>query len=99
MRMEWLRASDNFPACWACFLIYETELRSSPSPDRSSASISRCHLMKHARCGLICGECGWHHASEQEVTQHQMQFQERGVSAVCPQSQWSFDPWSARDQT
>jgi hypothetical protein len=54
MRMEWLRASDNFPACWACFLIYETELRSSPSPDRSSASISRCHLMKHARCGLIC---------------------------------------------
>jgi two-component system, cell cycle response regulator DivK len=23
MRMEWLRASDNFPACWACFLIYD----------------------------------------------------------------------------
>ena len=23
MRMEWLRASDNFPACWACFLVYD----------------------------------------------------------------------------
>jgi hypothetical protein len=22
MRMEWLRADDSTPACWACFLVY-----------------------------------------------------------------------------
>jgi hypothetical protein len=22
MRMEWLRAGDGTPACWACFLVY-----------------------------------------------------------------------------
>jgi hypothetical protein len=55
MRMEWLRASDNFPALLGLLPhLTTTELRSSPSPDRSSASISRCHLMKHARCGPIC---------------------------------------------
>jgi hypothetical protein len=55
MRMEWLRASDNFPACWACFLVYDDKVDvCSPSPDQSSALITRCHPTKHARCGLIC---------------------------------------------
>src|SRR5262249_5382737 len=31
-----------------------TELTCSPSLDQSSALITRCHPMKHARCGLIC---------------------------------------------
>src|SRR6266480_6861238 len=31
-----------------------TELTCSPSPDQSSALITRCHPMKQARCGLIC---------------------------------------------
>jgi len=53
MRMEWLRASDSFPACWACFLVYD-ELTCSPLPDRGNASTAQCHPLKHARCGLIC---------------------------------------------
>src|SRR5262245_41053982 len=31
-----------------------TELTCSPSLDQSSALITRCHPMKHARCGPIC---------------------------------------------
>src|SRR5262249_44129693 len=31
-----------------------TKLTCSPSPDQSSALITRCHPTKHARCGLIC---------------------------------------------
>jgi hypothetical protein len=48
-----------------------TGLRSSPSPDRGSASISRLSPAEaHALWADLC-ECGWHRASEQQVTQHQ----------------------------
>jgi hypothetical protein len=26
MRMEWLRAGDSSPACWACFIVFDGHL-------------------------------------------------------------------------
>ena len=51
MRMEWLRASDSFPACWACFLVYDDRV------DVLAITGSRQRIdrsMSPARCGLIC---------------------------------------------
>jgi hypothetical protein len=72
MRMEWLRASDNFSACWACFLVYDDRvdvLAITGSRQRIDHSMSPAEA--RALWADLC-ECGWHHASEQEVTQHQM---------------------------
>src|SRR5262249_21254527 len=56
MRMEWLRASDSFPACWACFLIYEDRVEvlaitgskqridQSMSPDEARALWAKVRL-------------------------------------------------------
>ncbi len=72
MRMEWLRASDNFPACWACFLIYDDRvdvLAITGSKQRID------HSMSPDEAGALWADlcqCGWHHASEEEITRHQM---------------------------
>ena len=50
MRMEWLRASDNFPACWACFLVYDDRV----DVLAITGSRQRIDPMKHAYYGLIC---------------------------------------------
>jgi hypothetical protein len=70
--MEWLRASENFPACWACFLIYDDRvevLAITGSRQRIDHSMSPAEA--RALWADLC-ECGWHHASEQEVTQQQI---------------------------
>ena len=65
MRMEWLRASDNFPACWTCFLIYDDRVEVLAITG-SSQRIDQSMLPDeaHALGAHLC-ECGWHHASEQ----------------------------------
>ena len=72
MRMEWLRASDNFPACWACFLVYDDRvdvLAITGSKQRIDHSMSPDEA--GALWADLC-ECGWHRASEEEITRHQM---------------------------
>src|SRR5262249_14302228 len=72
MRMEWLRASDNFPACWACFLVYDDRvdvLAITGSKQRIDHSMSPDEA-RALRVDLC--QCGWHHASEEEIIWHQM---------------------------
>jgi hypothetical protein len=72
MRMEWLRASDNFPACWACFLVYDDRvdvLAITGSKQRIDRSMSPAEA--RTLWADLC-ECGWHRASEEEINQHQM---------------------------
>ena len=72
MRMEWLRASDNFPACWACFLVYDDRvdvLAITGSKQRIDHSMSPDEA--RALWVDLC-QCGWHHASEGEIIRHQM---------------------------
>ena len=67
MRMEWLRASDNFPACWACFLVYDDRvdvLAITGSKQRIDHSMSPDEA--RALWADLC-QCGWHRASEDEV--------------------------------
>jgi hypothetical protein len=72
MRMEWLRASDNFPACWACFLGYDDRvevLAITGSNQRIDQSMSPDEA--RALWSDLC-QSGWHRASEEEITQYQM---------------------------
>ena len=72
MRMEWLRASDDFPACWACFLVYDDRvdvLAITGSEQRIDQSMSPDAA--RALWADLC-ECGWHRASEEEINRHQM---------------------------
>jgi hypothetical protein len=67
MRMEWLRASDNFPACWACFVVYDDRvdvLAITGSKQRIDHTISSDEARK--LWADLC-ECGWHRASEEEI--------------------------------
>jgi hypothetical protein len=52
--MEWLRAGENFPACWACFVVYDDRvdvLAITGSKQRIDHSMSP----DEARTGLVCG--------------------------------------------
>ena len=72
MRMEWLKASDNFPACWACFLVFDDRvdvLAITGSKQRIDHSMSPDEA--RALWVDLC-QCGWHHASEGEIIRHQM---------------------------
>ena len=72
MRMEWLRASDDFPACWACFLVYDDRvdvLAITGSEQRIDQSMSSDAA--RALWADLC-ECGGHRASEEEITRYQM---------------------------
>jgi hypothetical protein len=72
MRMEWLRARDNFPACWACFLVYDDRvevLAITGSKQRIDQSMSPDEA--RALWADLC-QCGWHRASEEEIFRHQM---------------------------
>src|SRR5262249_8455813 len=81
MRMEWLRASDNFPACWACFLVYDDRvdvLAITGSKQRIDRSMSPAEA--RTLWADLC-ECGWHCASEEEIvipgsTEHEAWFRE-----------------------
>jgi hypothetical protein len=72
MRMEWLRASDNFPACWACFVVYDDRvdvLAITGSKQRID------HLMSPDEARTLWADlcqCGWHRASEEEIIRYQM---------------------------
>jgi hypothetical protein len=68
----WLRGSGNFPACWACFLVYDDRvdvLAITGSKQRIDHSMSPDEA--RALWADLC-QCGWHRASEEEITQHQM---------------------------
>ena len=72
MRMEWLRASDNFPACWACFLVFDDRvdvLAITGSKQRIDHSMSPDEA--RVLWADLC-QCGWHRASEEEIIRHQM---------------------------
>ena len=67
MRMEWLRARDNFPACWACFLVFDDRvdvLAITGSKQRIDHSMSpdEARILWADLC-----QCGWHRASEEEI--------------------------------
>ena len=55
MRMEWLRAGDSSPACWACFIVFDGHVDVLAVIGPRNALIVPCHPMRHAHCGLICG--------------------------------------------
>jgi hypothetical protein len=66
MKMEWMRAGDNAPACWACFLIYDDNhvdvLAVIGSNERVDRSIARDAARKL-----------W---SDDELREHQMSHRE-----------------------
>ncbi len=72
MRMEWLRAGDNSPACWACFIVFDghVDVLAVIGPkeriDRSMSPDAARALWADLR------QRGWYRASEAEINHHQM---------------------------
>jgi hypothetical protein len=77
MKMEWMRAGDNAPACWACFLIYDDNhvdvLAVIGSNERVDRSIARDAARK--LWNELC-ERGWYRVSDDELREHQMSHRE-----------------------
>ncbi len=72
--LSWLRASDNFPACWVCFVVYDDRvdvLAITGSKQRIDHSMSPDAA--RTLWADLC-QCGWHRASEEEIIRHQMSY-------------------------
>jgi hypothetical protein len=81
MRMEWLRAGDSSPACWACFIVFDGHVDSSLSSDRRNALIVPCHAMRPRALWADLRQRGWYRASEVEINHHQMSHRRlRGIA-------------------
>jgi hypothetical protein len=64
--MEWLKASDNFPACWACIVVYDDRvdgLAITGPKQRIDHSMSPDEA--RTLWADLC-QCGWHRASEED---------------------------------
>ena len=72
MRLEWMRAGDSTPACWAAFLIFDdhVEVLAVIGPheriDRSMTPDDAREVWSDLRAR------GWHRASDAEIDRHQM---------------------------
>jgi hypothetical protein len=76
MRMEWMRAGDAIPACWACFLVFEAhvDVLAVVGPNER---IDRSMTMQEARAlWAELQQRGWHRATEAELNHHQMTHRE-----------------------
>jgi len=81
MRMEWLRAGDSSPACWACFIVFDghVDVLAVIGPkeriDRSMSPDAARALWADLR------QRGWYRASEVEINHHQMSHRRlRGIA-------------------
>jgi hypothetical protein len=72
MKMEWMRAGDDTPACWACFLIFDDRVEvlavigSNERIDRSMTADAARQVWNDLK------QRGWQHATDEELNQHQM---------------------------
>jgi hypothetical protein len=72
MKMEWMRAGDNAPACWACFLIFDDRVEvlavigSNERIDRSMTFDAARQVWDELK------QRGWYHATDEELNHHQM---------------------------
>jgi hypothetical protein len=71
MRIEWMRAGDSTPTCWACFEIYDDRVRvlallSTGLIDRDMTLAAARSLWTDLKLQ------GWYRASEAELNHHQM---------------------------
>jgi hypothetical protein len=66
MRMEWLRADDSTPACWACFLVYPDKV--SVLATLTNGLVDRDMTVDAARQLWVdlCQQ-GWRRVAEQEL--------------------------------
>jgi hypothetical protein len=69
--MEWMRAGDSAPACWACFEIYDDRVRVLAVP--STGLIDRDMALDAARSlWADLKQQGWDKASDADVRRYQM---------------------------
>jgi hypothetical protein len=72
MRMEWMRARDNAPACWACFLIFDShvDVLAVIGPNER---VDRTMTPDAARAlWADLQQRGWCRATEADLNKHQM---------------------------
>jgi hypothetical protein len=73
MKVEWMRAGDSTPACWACFLIYDDNhvdvlavIGSNERIDGSMTADAARQVWNDLK------QRGWYHATDEELNHHQM---------------------------
>jgi hypothetical protein len=72
MRHEWMRAGDNTPACWACFVVYDdhVDVLAVIGPHER---IDRTMTPDAARALWTDLQArGWYKATDAEIDHHQM---------------------------
>jgi hypothetical protein len=81
MRMEWMRAGDSAPACWACFLIFDEHvdvlavIGSKERIDRSMTPDAARKVWTDLR------QRGWYRATAAEIDHHRMTHRRLGQIA------------------
>jgi hypothetical protein len=72
MKMEWMRAGDDVPACWACFLIFDdhVEVLAVIGPkERIDGSMSPDAARQ---VWVDLRDRGWYRPTDAEIDHHQM---------------------------
>jgi len=72
MRMEWMRAGDSTPACWACFLIFDDHVDVLAVIGSNERIDGRMTLTAARKLWHDLKQRGWHHATDVVIDQHQM---------------------------
>lgn len=72
MKMEWLRAGDSAPACWACFLIFDDHVDVLAVIGPNERIDGHMTLTAARKLWSDLKQRGWHHATDAEIDQHQM---------------------------
>src|SRR5262249_60113389 len=72
MKMEWLRAGDSAPACWACFLIFDDHVDVLAVIGPNERIDGHMTLTAARKLWSDLKQRGWYHATDAEIDQHQM---------------------------
>jgi hypothetical protein len=74
MRVEWLRAGDHTPACWAGFLVFDTHVEILAMIS-ATEHVDQSVPTDEARTvwADLCAR-GWQRATDADVDRHQMTF-------------------------
>src|SRR5262249_46952007 len=72
MKMEWLRAGDSTPACWACFMIFDDHAEVLAVIGANERIDDRMTLTDARKLWSDLKQRGWYRATDEEINHHQM---------------------------
>jgi hypothetical protein len=71
MKMEWMRAGDSTPACWACFMIFDNHAEVLAVIGANERIDGHMTLIAARKLWSDLKQRGWYRATEEEINHYQ----------------------------